>query len=398
MKTQLLVILASLLISIDFEQTKHTMPYDYEKAWQQVADFENKGLPESALKVVNTIYEEAKKEQNAPQLVKAVIHQLKFTDYKEENAFVKNLNRLRDEANTATFPAKPLLHSMLGEMYWQYYQNNRYRFNNRSETTTQQDDIETWSLNKIVEETLQQYKLSLQETDKSKNTRIDLYEPVMHTGDGRGRSYRPTLFDFLAHRALTFASGSEAAITQPVYAFVLDQENYLADAATFAGLTIATQDTFSLKYFAVQLFQELTRFHLGDKDPEALVDLDLARITFMHTNLVLPDKDKLYRSALEKLEQQYQAHAISTRATFLLAQTYVEQGQLYKPLQSEAHKWDLKKAFEIAETAKKDSPIRMVPFNVKTCSAICKQKHSVLLLKKIIFRANCFGRWCTIKM
>ena len=61
MKTQLLVILASLLISIDFEQTKHTMPYDYEKAWQQVADFENKGLPESALKVVNTIYEEAKK-------------------------------------------------------------------------------------------------------------------------------------------------------------------------------------------------------------------------------------------------------------------------------------------------------------------------------------------------
>ncbi|MBN8576050.1 MAG: hypothetical protein J0L66_03870 [Cytophagales bacterium] len=356
MKAQLLVVLASLLVSIDLEQIKSTMPYNYEKAWQEVKDFENKGLPESALKVVNTIYAEARKEQNAPQLVKAVIHQLKFTDYKEENAFVKNLNRLREEATAATFPVKPLLHSMLAEMYWQYYQNNRYRFNNRSETTTQQDDIETWSLNKIVEETLQQYKLSLQQADKSKNTQIDLYEPVMHTGDGRGRSYRPTLFDFLSHRALTFASGSEATLTQPVYAFVLDQQNYLADAATFAGLTIATQDTFSLKYFAVQLFQELTRFHLGDKDPEALVDLDLARITFMHTNLVLPDKDPLYRSALEKLEQKYLAHPISTRATFLVAQTYVEQGQLYKPLQSDAHKWDLKKALEIAEAGKKRFP------------------------------------------
>ncbi|HRG07493.1 MAG TPA: hypothetical protein PLJ08_02870, partial [Cyclobacteriaceae bacterium] len=165
MKTQLLVILATLLISIDFEPKNPTMPYDYEKAWQQVAEFENKGLPESALKVVNTIYDEAKKEQNAPQLVKAVIHQLKFTDYKEENAFVKNLNRLQDEANTAVFPAKPLLHSMLAEMYWQYYQNNRYRFNNRSEVAEiKQDDIETWSLNKIVEETFQQYKLSLQES------------------------------------------------------------------------------------------------------------------------------------------------------------------------------------------------------------------------------------------
>lgn len=355
MKTQFLVILASLLISIDFGQTNNaSMPYDYEKAWQQVAEFENKGLPESALKTVNTIYEEAKKEQNAPQLVKAIIHQLKFTDYKEENAFVKNLNRLRDEANAATFPAKPLLHSMLAEMYWQYYENNRYRFNNRSEITTpQQDDIETWSLNKIVEETLQQYKLSLQDSDKSKNTRIDFYEPVMHTGNARGRSYRPTLFDFLAHRALTFASGSEADITQPVYAFVLDQEAYLADAATFADLDITTQDAFSLKYFAVQLFQELTRLHLNDQDPEALVDLEIARITFMHTNLVLPDKDKLYQIALEKLEQQYLAHPVSTRVTFLLAQTYVEQGQLYKPLQSEAHKWDLKKAFEIAGAAKK---------------------------------------------
>ncbi|MBX2914038.1 MAG: hypothetical protein KF856_02070 [Cyclobacteriaceae bacterium] len=357
MKTQLLVILATLLISIDFEPKKPTMPYDYEKAWQQVAEFENKGLPESALKVVNTIYDEAKKEQHAPQLVKAVIHQLKFTDYKEENAFVKNLNRLRDEANTAVFPAKPLLHSMLAEMYWQYYQNNRYRFNNRSEIAgIKQDDIETWGLNKIVEETFQQYKLSLQESDKSKNTRIDLYEPVLHTGDARGRSYRPTLFDFLAHRALTFASGSEAGVTQPVYAFVLDQENYLADATTFAGLKITTSDTFSLKYFATQLFQELTRFHLTDKDPEALVDLEIERLIFMHTNLVLPDKDKLYRSALEKLEQNYLTHPISTRATFLLAQTYVEQGQLYKPLQSDAHKWDLKKAFEIAETAKKRFP------------------------------------------
>jgi uncharacterized protein YfaS (alpha-2-macroglobulin family) len=358
MKAQLLVVLVSLLVTIDFGQIKNiSMPYNYEKAWQEVKEFENKGLPESALKVVNTIYEEAKKEQNAQQLVKAVIHQLKFTDYKEENAFVKNLNRLRDEAQTATFPTKPLLHSMLAEMYWQYYQNNRYRFNNRSEVTTvQQDDIETWSLTKIVEETFQQYKLSLEEADKSKATTIGIYDEVVNKGDTRGRKYRPTLYDFLAHRALGFASGEEAAITRPTYAFVLDNENYFSNAAEFSRFSIASRDTFSLKYFAVQLFQELIKFHLNDTDPEALVDLDLERLLFVRTNLVHPEKDALYRKALEELEQKYNQHPISTRVTYLLAQTYVEQGQSYKPLQSDAHKWDLKKAFEIAETARKRFP------------------------------------------
>ena len=136
----LVVTITFLTIAACAQTNKAAMtPYDYEKAWKEVDDFENKGLPESALKAVNIIYEQAKKENNASQLVKAVIHQLKFIDYKEENAFVKNLDKLKTEASTASFPVKQILHSMLGEMYWQYYQNNRYRFNNRTEVKATDD-------------------------------------------------------------------------------------------------------------------------------------------------------------------------------------------------------------------------------------------------------------------
>ncbi len=121
MKNHFLVILIITFAQLSCAQTKPTsMPHNYEQAWKEVSDFESKGLPESALKAVNAIYEQAKKEQNVPQLVKAVSHQLKFIDGKEENAFVKNLIKLREESNAATFPTKPLLHSMLAEMYWQY--------------------------------------------------------------------------------------------------------------------------------------------------------------------------------------------------------------------------------------------------------------------------------------
>ncbi len=359
MKITFLILSIAFAFQMAYTQQKpQTMtPYNYEKAWQEAKDFENKGLPESALKVVNTIYEQAKKEQNAGQLVKAVVHQLKFTDYKEENAFVKNLNKLREEAQSSAFPVKPVLHSMLAEMYWQYYQNNRYRFNERSEVTNvQQDDIETWSLNKIVDETFDQYKLSLQESEKSKATSIALYEPILYPGNKLGRSYRATLYDFLAHRALDFSSGEEASITRPVYAFVLDKEEYLSPATSFAKLPITTKDTLSMRFYALSLLQQLIQFHLNDKDPEALVDVDIKRLTFVKLNLIHANKNEAYRKALEQLEQQFISHPISTRVTHLLAQTYMEQGSQYSPLKSDDHKWDFKKAFEICETAKKRFP------------------------------------------
>ncbi len=359
MKNSILIILLSVILYNTLAQTKPSpmQKYDYEKAWREVQEFDGKGLAESALKVVNTIYDQSKKEGNVSQHVKAVIHQLKYTDYKEENAFVKNLNRIREEAESATFPTKPILHSLLAEMYWQYYQNNRYRFANRSNmTAANPQDIETWSLPEIHEHIFQQYQLSLQESEKSKATVIDVYEEILHPGNKKGRSFRPTLYDFLAHRALDFALSEEASLTTPSYEFSIDKEEYFADAAEFATLPLTTLDTLSKKYFALTLLQELIQLHLSDPKPDALVDVDIKRLSFVKANHISQDKTELYRNAVERLEQQTISHSASTLATFLLAQQYRESASAYKPLLSEDHKWDLKKAYEICEIAKKRFP------------------------------------------
>jgi hypothetical protein len=354
-KSPLLIVLVTIMALATCAQTKKSpmMPYDYEKAWKEVTDYENKGLPESALKTVNTIYEQAKKDNNAAQLVKAVIHQLKFTDYKEENAFIKNLDKLRTEAQTASFPVKPILHSMLGEMYWQYYQNNRYRFNNRTDApAVKQDDIETWSLEKIVDETLTQYKLSLLESEKSKATSIELYIPILNQGNTIGRKFRPTLYDFLAHRAIGFSGNDEASITRPSYSFELDKPAYFSAASDFARLRFETKDSTSLKLFALTTLRDLIQFHLEDKDPEALIDVDIERLLFVNGNYVAPSKDVLYVKAVEELEKRFITSPASTRVTFLRAQFYAGQANLYKPLQSDEHKWDYRRANEICDSAR----------------------------------------------
>jgi uncharacterized protein YfaS (alpha-2-macroglobulin family) len=354
-KSPLLVFIVSLMTLGACAQTNKTpmAPYDYEKAWKEVKDFESKGLPESALKSVNAIYEQAKKESNAGQLVKAVIHQLKFTDYKEEDAFIKNLDKLRSEATSSSFPVKPILHSMLGEMYWQYYQNNRYRFNSRTDNQSNREgDIETWSLEKIVSETLEHYKLSLSESEKSKATSIDLYEPILNSGNTIGRKFRPTLYDFLAHRAIEFSAGEEASITRPSYSFALDKPEYYSDAQDFVKRKLESRDSTSLKLFAFETLLNLIQFHLADTDPEALIDVDIERLLFVNTNYVGPGKDALYISAIQRLEKRFINHPASTRATFLKAQFYAAQATLYKPLQSDDHKWDYRRANEICDSAR----------------------------------------------
>ncbi len=337
-------------------QTKKTMPtHDYKNAWQQVTDFESKGLPESALKTVDEIYRQAKAESNDAQLVKAVIHQFKFKDQKEENPFVLNINALQKEIAAARFPVKPVLHSMLAEMYWSYYQNNRWKFASRTETAgLENDDIETWSLEKIVQETFEHYQLSLQDAAKAKQLDIGVYQEILQYGNKKGRELCPTLYDFLAHRALDFYTGDEPQLTKPAYTFTLNSADYLGDAETFAKLTLASKDSLSMKFHALRLFQELIR----NSPPSGVGGgvLDLQRLAFVREHLTLGNKNDLYLAALQKLEQKTLAQPVSTLVAYAIAQVWVEKGNLYKPLQSAEHQFGLQKAHEICEAAKKRFP------------------------------------------
>lgn len=351
----LIISLFAILFATTFNQTTKPMVtdnFDFAKAWSKVEDYENKGLPESALELVNLIYAKAKAENNAQQFVKSVIYILKITEYKQEDAFTKNLNRLREEANTATFPSKPVLHSMLAEIYWRYYQSNRYRFAERSQTVDfKNDDISTWSLEKLVDECIKNYTLSLENPEALKKVNIDIFTEVLNSGNQKGRAYRPTLYDFLAHRAIDFFMDEEPSITRPAYTFSINSEAYLKDAESFAKIELTSKDTMAYKFYALKILQDLTKFHLNDEKPGALIDIDLKRLSFVYRYLTLQNKQELYLNALEKLEQKTIKFPESCLVTYQIAQIWAEKGNQYKPNQSDEHKWDIKKAFDICQTA-----------------------------------------------
>jgi hypothetical protein len=143
----------------------------------------------------------------------------------------------------------------------------------------------------------------------------------------------------------------EPGITKPAYAFTINSPDYLRDAESFSKLNIVSKDSMAYKYYALRIFQQLISFHLNDNNKNALIDVDLKRLQFVYQHLVLSNKQDLYLDALQSLEQKIIQSPVSTLITFNIAGVWVEKGRLYKPLQSDDHKWELKKAYGICETA-----------------------------------------------
>jgi hypothetical protein len=339
----------------------------YEKEWKKVDSLTNKGLTRSALEVVTGIYKKAKEENNASQFVKAIIHKMKLESYVEEYNAVKALNDLQEEAKSAKYPVKPVLHSILAETYWQYYQQNRWKFYERTSTTNfKNDDISTWSLDQLIDQVIKQFDLSLQNPDSLKRTPLNIYDDILVQQDG-SRKFRPTLFDFLAHRAVDFYSNQEPDITRPAYKFELNSPAYFLPADDFIKQNITSKDTMSIKFFAIRYLQELVAFHAKDENPEALIDADLRRLSFVNTYSTVEIKDSLYLGALQSLESKYAKNPASSEISYAIANVYFSRGSQYDPLKGDEHRWDKKRAREICSSIAQKFP---GSFGAQQCLAL----------------------------
>lgn len=324
----------------------------YTNMWEKVDSLSRKGLTRSVLKVVETIYEKAKKEENAPQFVKAIIHKLKFESYIEDESFVKAIKKLSDEIEKTKYPIKPIMHSYIASIYWNYYQNNQWKFNDRSTTINyKESDIRTWSLKHIAEKTISHYLLSLEEKDKQIKTPIDVFDEVLIINNKNIRKLRPSLFDFLAHRAADFFMNEEVDLIRPAFTFEIDSAKYFSQYNTFSKIKIDSKDKFSLKQYALNILQDIIKFHQFDSDPIALIDADLKRLKYVMNHSILETKDSLYLDALLRLKEKFKNHTSSYEIDYEIASLYYRLGLKYNPMVSDSNKWMLKKAHTICTEA-----------------------------------------------
>ena len=345
------IIFSFIFISSGKTQIINTLQKFYETSWEKVDSLEQIGLTRSALEIVDKIYKTAKKDNVHPQFIKSVLYKLKFANYVEENSQIKIVNEVKKEIQESTFPSDAILKSILADMYWQFYKNNRYKFQQRTETVNfENEDFQTWDLNRIVKEITKYYLSSIEQSDNLQKISLEEFEEILIYDDSKDAHLRPTLYDVLAHEALTFFINEESSLTQPVYRFVLDKENDLAIDTVFVKNNYSTKDSLSLKFYAIQLYQKLISFHLTSNNKEALLDVDLARLNFVLGNSIYRDKNAIYFKSLSYIGKKYQEIRHSSLICFYLAQYYTEEGKKYDPEVSDEFKWQTKKALQICDS------------------------------------------------
>jgi hypothetical protein len=341
----------------------------YDSQWKKVDSLSNLGLPKSALVIVNKIYDQAKKEKNDPQYIKAVIFRLKLKADFSEEAVTASIMEIRTEIKQSREPARQILNSILAEIYQTYYQNNRYRFQDRTQVLNNTPgSIQTWDLKTLTRKTLQTYLLSLRNPALLQSVPIGAFEDILIKPESRGgedekmtekvkAGYRPTLYDFLCWRAMDCFSGNENLDKVSAEPFSIEQASYFRQVHEFAVMQLEfPDDSSSFLAYELKIYHDLAVFHARDKDPRALIDIEIHRFQFLKENSIIDGKDSLYLDALKKLEQTHLASPFSADVTYAIASFLKEQGSKYRPEVPDKYKWSLREALDYCNQAIKRFP------------------------------------------
>ncbi len=379
------ILVAVLIFSISVNSQNSS--YDAcEDQWKIVEQFEKKGLPKSALAEVEKIYKKAKRTKNHPQVVKTLLYKSKYALTLEENAQLKIINELKKESGTTGFPTKNILESVIADLYWQYFQQNRWRFYNRTNTSQKVDttDFRTWDLQTIFEETHLHFQKSLDNSLESQQVDLKQFNDILTTQSG-SKKFRPTLYDFLAHRAIDFYKLDERNLKRPSYKFEIKEPNLLGKNDVFIAMQLQSKDSLSQQLHALHLYKNLTLFHYRDEDPSALVYLTFERLNFIRTNAILDESDKneVYLQTLTALKKSYENHEISAEIDHQIALFYNQQANAYVPLDRTEHRWKRKKALEICKAA-------IAKFPTSSGADKCKSLHQLILNESLTITAEKF--------
>jgi len=318
-KLRLLTILVLFVSTTGIAQNKPVMDEPYAVQWKKADSLLDRGLPQSALSIVDKVYTEAKTKSQPVQVLKAQLYLLRIDATNREDADSLNIAQAETQARTTAFPVKAVWQSIAAQLYWQYYQSNRYKILSRTRTAEAAGvDFAQWDASKFFEKSAALYLQSVSDAEALKEIRIDSYDPILIKGENT-RTLRPTLFDLLAFRAIAFFSNEEKDITRPAFLFIMDDAAAFAPAAEFIRHRFAAQDSMSMQYRALTLYQEVLRLHEQDATADAFIDADLQRLEFAYAHSVHPEKKTLYREALSRIERIYSSHPLSATASFRIA-------------------------------------------------------------------------------
>jgi hypothetical protein len=317
----------SLLMLSLFSSTFAHNGMDYNSAWKEVARLESEGKIKEASSAVQQIIRAAHKHQQTDQSYKATLYDFKYRMILEEDSEEKLIAALCIMmANSTSDSEKALFELLLGDLYYQYYNNHVYELLDRTASANSGDDFRYWDARKFIHEIRQLYLSALSRSADLKSTPLeDVSEMVL--GSKESKTLLPTLYDLLALKAFRFFSEQQPRIIQPRQSFSITDPRWFSSSNDFARLDFASEDTLSFNLLALTTLQRWTQERLSKEYLVLLSDIDRFRFRFVYEHYTGQDKDEIYEQALLRETDGAQTQEIKAMWQYQLADFWYAKSQ-----------------------------------------------------------------------
>ena len=289
--------------------------------WKQVDAAVQKGLPQTATNLLAPLIREALADRAYGEAAKAIARRIVLEGNIQGNKPEEKIARLEAEIAHAPKELVPLLATLQADWFWHYFQQNRWRFLQRTQTATEPGkDFTTWDLPRLFSEIDRQFRTALIGAELLQKTPLAQFGDLLEPGS-LPDAYRPTLYDFIAQEALKFYTSGEQAAAKPEDAFELTADRPIyglvplfGPVAEFLSGKIERRTDEAPAEAALFLYRDLLRFHQRDVDKTAFLDVDLDRLRWAQNAAFGESKNELYQKALKSFVDQWADHEVAARA------------------------------------------------------------------------------------
>lgn len=282
MKRILLLLNIILITQIGMNAQHKPVFNEYTAEWKEIAQFEKEDLPKSALGTIDMVLKKATAEKNTQQVIKALLMRSRFEQSIDDSVREEVLYDISNLiSQTKDSSEKAILHSLLAELYEDYFDYESWGIRNRTNLKgIKPQDIKEWTVSVFATEVKQHLDLSVAEKDVLMKGKTADFKVLIEAGKDSPEFY-PTLYDFLMKRAIQLAENmpkerSEVIPLAGKSGLSLDQ--LIVPAFDFVNLNIDKEDV-ALYYYQQYLKSLLDRNMTG-----TIILTEIDKIEFLQNN------------------------------------------------------------------------------------------------------------------
>src|SRR6266481_588146 len=148
--------------------------------WKEVDEAVGKGLPKTAIEKLEPIIQGALKDKAWGEATRAIARKIVLEGTIQGNKPEERITRLEAEIAKAPKEIVPLLDTILANWYWHYFQNNRWRFIQRTQTAQPPGkDFTAWDLTRLFAEIDKQFQKALANAETLKKTSVSAFDDLL---------------------------------------------------------------------------------------------------------------------------------------------------------------------------------------------------------------------------